>query len=237
MIVLLMFIGLLAGFLSGSVGFGGGMILLPVITWCYGVEVAVPVSTVAQLLSNVSRAGLVHKEIQWKPVFAFLVLAIPLTVLGSYGFSLVNKVIATRVLCICLIIFAVLKLRGKLKLPNSPVTTLVGGGLTGFVNGLLGISGPLSSAVFFSLGLAPTAYVGSEATAAAAMHIVKAIVYHKCDLLSWESALNGLMIGAAMMLGNYLAIKVIKDIDKNFYKRLVASVMIFASVFLFFTVK
>lgn len=39
-------------------GFGGGMILLPVITYFYGVEVAVPVSTIAQLLSNLSRVGM-----------------------------------------------------------------------------------------------------------------------------------------------------------------------------------
>ena len=40
MCVILMIVGLVAGLLSGSVGFGGGMILLPVITYFYGVEVA-----------------------------------------------------------------------------------------------------------------------------------------------------------------------------------------------------
>lgn len=45
MCVILMIVGLVAGLLSGSIGFGGGMILLPVITYFYGVEVAVPVST------------------------------------------------------------------------------------------------------------------------------------------------------------------------------------------------
>lgn len=49
-------VGLIAGTLSGSVGFGGGMILLPVITYFYGVEIAVPVSTIAQMMSNLSRA-------------------------------------------------------------------------------------------------------------------------------------------------------------------------------------
>lgn len=44
MCVILMIVGLVAGLLSGSIGFGGGMILLPVITYFYGVEVAVPVS-------------------------------------------------------------------------------------------------------------------------------------------------------------------------------------------------
>lgn len=43
----------------------------------------------------------------------------------------------------------------------------LGGGMTGLVNCLLGISGPLSSAVFLTLELAPVSYIESEATAAA----------------------------------------------------------------------
>lgn len=42
-----------------------------------------------------------------------------------------------------------------------------GGGMTGLVNGLLGISGPLSNAVFLTLELAPVSYIASEATTAA----------------------------------------------------------------------
>ena len=60
----LLVVGFVAGALSGSVGFGGGMILLPVITYFYGVEVAVPVSTIAQMLSNMSRAAMGWREIK-----------------------------------------------------------------------------------------------------------------------------------------------------------------------------
>ena len=42
-----------------------------------------------------------------------------------------------------------------------------GGGVTGLVNCFLGISGPLSSAVFLTLELAPVSYIASEATTAA----------------------------------------------------------------------
>ena len=62
----LLVVGFVAGALSGSVGFGGGMILLPVITYFYGVEVAVPVYTIAQMLSNMSRAAMGWREIKWK---------------------------------------------------------------------------------------------------------------------------------------------------------------------------
>ena len=90
--------GLLAGLLSGSVGFGGGMIILPVITYFYGVEVAVPISTIAQLLSNLSRSVIGWRDIHWSKVGLFLICAAPLTAPGAYGFAVVPKVLMTQVL-------------------------------------------------------------------------------------------------------------------------------------------
>ena len=112
--VILILVGLVAGLLSGSVGFGGGMVLLPVITYFYGVEVAVPVSTIAQLVSNLSRVGMGWKQINWKAAGQFLLLAVPFTALGALGFAKFPKGPMTIVLCVFLIVFAILKLRGKM---------------------------------------------------------------------------------------------------------------------------
>ena len=73
MYIILILVGFIAGALSGSVGFGGGMILLPVITYFYGVEIAVPVATIAQMLSNMSRSAMGWKEIKWKETGLFLI--------------------------------------------------------------------------------------------------------------------------------------------------------------------
>lgn len=233
MYVVLIGVGLVAGALSGSVGFGGGMILLPVITYFYGVEVAVPVSTIAQLMSNLSRAAMGWRQIAWRQVAWFLVPALPFTALGAFGFSVVDKTVMTRLLCAFLILFSVMKVRGKLHLPKGRTTMLIGGGLTGLVNGMLGVSGPLSSAVFLTLGLPPVAYVVSESAAAAAMHVVKAVTYGKFALMSWPVFLNGFYIGCAMMLGNFIALRLIRHARKKQYQRVVAMVMIAVSLWLF----
>lgn len=205
---------------------------MPVITYFYGIEVAVPVSTIAQLLSNLSRVCIGWKEIDWRAVGRFLLLAIPFTALGAFGFAKVPKGPMTIVLCSFLIVFAIMKLVGKMHLPKKPATMIVGGGITGLMNGLLGISGPLSSAVFMTLELAPVSYIASEATAAAAMHIVKAVVYGKLNLMSGQILLSGIFIGGAMMLGNFLSMRFIKNINKKRYQKFVAAVMIAVSLWL-----
>lgn len=225
--------GIFAGFLSGSFGFGGGMVLLPVITSVYGIELAIPISTIAQLLSNLNRAGLGFKQIRWQKVLLFLATASPLTALGAIGFGLADKTLMTRILCVGLIVFAIIKISGKIRLKGSNATVLSGGAITGFVNGMFGISGPLSSAVFFALDLAPVAYIASEAAAAAAMHLVKIVIYDKFALMGLSIFLNGLYIGLAMMAGNYMAMKLIGKMKSKIYQRIVAVAMILLSIWLF----
>ena len=100
------------------------------------------------------------------------------------------------------------------------------------MNGLLGISGPLSSAVFLSIELAPVSYIASEATAAAAMHIVKALVYGKLNLMHVNIFLNGIGIGCAMMIGNFIAMRCIRNVNKKLYQKIVAGIMIAVSLWL-----
>ena len=199
--IILIAAGLVAGLISGTVGFGGSLILLPTVTSFYGIEVAVPMATVAQLLSNIFRMGAGFKAIRWRKVWQFLILAAPLTVAGAYGFVVVPKELMTRILCAVLVIFAILELYQKITLPKSRMTMIVGGGISGVINGLLCLSGPVSSAVFLTLGLSPVAYIATEAASATIMHIVQMVMYGEFGLLDIKVLLDGIYIGVAMSLG------------------------------------
>ena len=193
--IILIAAGLAAGLLSGTVGFGGSMILLPVITSFYGIEVAVPMATVAQLLSNIFRAGAGFRSIRWRKVGFFLI-----------------------------------------RLPRSRWTMLAGGGVSGIINGLLCLSGPVSSAVFMTLGLSPVAYIASEAASAVVMHIIQMLMYGEFGLLGKQVIVEGLYLGVAMVVGNYIAMKRIQTIKRKIYRRVVAAVMIICSIWLFLSV-
>ena len=234
--IILIAAGLVAGLISGTVGFGGSLILLPTVTSFFGIEVAVPMATVAQLLSNIFRMGAGFKAIRWRKVWQFLILAAPLTVAGAYGFVVVPKELMTRILCAVLIIFAILELYQKITLPKSRMTMIVGGGISGVINGLLCLSGPVSSAVFLTLGLSPVAYIATEAASATIMHIVQMVMYGEFGLLDIKVLLDGIYIGVAMSLGNFFAMKRIQTIKRRNYRKIVAAVMIAASIWLFFSV-
>lgn len=234
--IILIIAGFVSGLLSGTVGFGGGMILLPAMTSCYGIEVAVPMCTISQLLSNIFRVASGFRSIRWRKVAFFLIPAAPLTALGAYWFVIVPKELMTRILCVLLIIFAFLDMAEKLRPPRSRWTMLAGGGICGIVNGLLSLSGPISSAVFLTLGLSPVAYIASEAAASTVMHIIQISAYGGFGLISGHTVWEGLVTGAAMVLGNWIALKKIKNIKRKIYRRTVAIVMIVCSIWLFLSI-
>lgn len=234
--IILIIAGFVSGLLSGTVGFGGGMILLPAMTSCYGIEVAVPMCTISQLLSNIFRVASGFKSIRWRKVAFFLLPAAPLTVLGAYWFVVVPKVLMTRILCVLLIVFAFLDMTEKVRLPRSRWTMLAGGGVCGVVNGLLSLSGPISSAIFLTLGLSPVAYIASEAAASTVMHIIQISAYGGFGLISGHTVWKGLVTGAAMVFGNWIAFKKIKNLKRKIYRRTVAIVMIVCSIWLFLTI-
>lgn len=230
-------IGFVGGFLSGAVGCSGGLIIIPAITGLFGVEVAVPVSAVAQMMCNAAKAVVGFRHICWRKVLQFSLFALPFTALGAFGFAIAPRVIITRVICVCLVAFAFMTFMGKLRLPSSRPTMFAGGALTGAVNGLVGLYGPLSSSVFLTLNLSPVAFIATEGLAAALMHVVRAYTYHALGFLDFNAIIHGVIIGVMMMLGNFVAMRLIRHINKKFYNKLVLGVIILVSVWLFITVK
>lgn len=75
--------GILAGIISGMVGTGSSIILLPALAWTFGPKTAIPVMAVAAMVGNISRVLLWRKDINLKAFFLYSVPGIPAAVLGA----------------------------------------------------------------------------------------------------------------------------------------------------------
>ena len=215
-----------AAAISGAAGFGGALLLLPLLVVYVGAEHAVPLLTVAQLIGNFSRAGFGFKKIQWRPVALFLIGAIPSAVLGALSFVQLPKNIVTRAIGLAIIIFVMLKITGILKLKPSKWLLLIGGIIVGFLSGLVGSAGPIGAVVFLTLGLPPVAYVASEATTAIAMHAVKMLIYQQFITLDKQFWLLAILLGAAMILGTWVAKKFIERISPEKFQKYISILLI-----------
>lgn len=157
---------------------------------------AVPLLTLAQLVGNLSRAGSCFSQIQWKSVGLFLLGAVPLSILGALSFVQLPKEWITRVIGAAILVFVALKYFGVLKIKGGRSLLVAGGGVVGFLSGLVGSAGALGAAIFLSLGLPPVAYIASEATTALTMHGIKTLVYQHYITLDREFWFLAVLMGA-----------------------------------------
>ncbi len=229
-LILIFFIAFIAATISGAAGFGGALLLLPVLTGTVGIKAAVPILTIGQMFGNASRVWFGRQELKWKPIIFFLLTAIPLTIIGSYLFTDIDsrKVkIGIGGFLILLVIYRRVNIQ---KIALGEKGMLIGGGLTGFLSGLAGSAGPLGAAFFLGLNLTATAYVASEAFTALTMHLTKTIVYNKYSLIGKNELYYGLFIGIAMILGSWAGKKIIEKLSKERFTLLVELLLILSGV-------
>lgn len=211
----------IAAAVSGSAGFGGGLLLLPLLTMVMGPAMAIPVLTIAQLIGNLSRAVMGFGQIRWKPVVLFMLGAVPMSALGAFSFAQIPKGIVTRGIGLFIILFAALSYFKVLDFKPGNKTMFFGGMSVGLISGLIGSAGPIGAALFLSLNLPPVAYVASEAVTAAAMHLSKSIVYQKYLDIGLNAVWIGLFMGGAMIGGTWVGKRIIEKLPKETFRKFV----------------
>ncbi len=140
----------------------GALLLLPLLNHVVGTSLAIPLLTLAQAVGNASRMGWGWREIRWRPVTWFLASAIPCAVLGALSFVVLPKALVVRCIGAAILVFVALTYFKLLRLRAGRRLLAIGGGVVGFLSGLVGSAGPLGAAIFLTLELPPVAYIASE---------------------------------------------------------------------------
>src|SRR6187549_1849856 len=75
--------GFAAGCLSGVIGTGSSIMLLPVLVHAFGPKQAVPIMAIAAVMANLSRVLAWWREVDWKACVAYSATGIPAAALGA----------------------------------------------------------------------------------------------------------------------------------------------------------
>jgi uncharacterized protein len=107
--------------------------------------------------------------------------------------------------------------------------SIVGAGI-GFLSGLVASTGPINTPFFLAYGLVKGAYLSTEALGSMAVGITKAIVFQRFDALSPETVMRGLIVGASVMTGSWLARGFVLRLDAQQFRLLMDALLLFAGV-------
>jgi hypothetical protein len=213
------------------VGFGGALLLLPVLAFTAGGR-AVPILTVAQLLGNLSRAGFGRRDIRWRPALLFSAGAVPASLVGARIFVAMPAATILRLIgaVVLLVVAARHTTLGRREVPESLLAPAGAG--VGLLSGLAGSAGPLGAAVFLGLRLPPRAYVATEAVTAVLMHLTKSIAYGRYAALTPDDLLAGIALGGALAMGSWTGRKLLERVPEKRFAVIVEGLLIVSGLVL-----
>ena len=214
-------LGLFAGTLSGIVGFGASIMLMPALMLTFGPHEAVPIMAMAALMANLSRVLVWWREVDWRVNAYYCVTAVPAAALGARTLLVLDPRVVEGLLGA--VFFVMIPARRWLQARGLRTKawhfTLLGAGI-GFLSGMVASTGPINTPFFLAYGLVKGAYISTEAVGSMAIGLTKAIVFRRFDALPLETMLRGLIVGASLMVGARLAKGFVLRLDAERFRLL-----------------
>lgn len=229
--LLVLLVGVAAGTLSGIVGTGSSMMLMPILVIFFGPQQAVPIMAIGAIMGNLGRAFVWRSEIDWQACGAYCLTAIPGAAIGVHTLL----ALPTHFVDVALGAFFIAMIptrrwltRRSLRLNLWHLAMI--GGPVGFLTGIVVSTGPITVPVFTSYGLERGAFLATEAAGSLAVYASKIAAFREFGALPPSVVIQGVIVGAALMAGNFVARFVVVRMTPATFRLLVDGLMLSSGV-------
>jgi uncharacterized protein len=199
-------VGLIAGTISGIVGFGSSIMLMPVLVVVFGPLQAVPIMATAAVMANFSRILVWWREVDWRACAAYSVTGVPSAALGARTLLVLPPRIVEGALgAFFILMIPARRWLGSHHLRLNRWHLAAVGAVVGFLTGIVVSTGPITAPIFLAYGLVKGAFLATEAAGSLAVYLTKVAVFRNFGALPIDSLVKGLIIGSSLMAGSFLA--------------------------------
>jgi uncharacterized protein len=220
-------VGLIAGALSGIIGTGSTIMLLPILVFQFGPKQAVPIMAIAGLMSNIGKVLAWWREVDWKAFAAYSITGVPAAALGARTLL----VLPSHIVDVALGVFFLAMIPGRrrltaLNLHLSLWQLAIVGAVIGFLSGIVISTGPLSVPAFTSYGLLKGAFLSTEAASSLALTFSKVTTFRSLGALPYTSVLKGLIIGSSVMAGAFVGKAVVQRMSVTMFQHVLEGLLL-----------
>lgn len=229
-------VGLAAGTISGIVGFGSTIMLMPVLVLAFGPLHAVPIMAIAAILANLSRILVWWREVDWRAVAAYSVTGVPAAALGARTLL----VLPPQLIEGALGVFFLLMIPARRWLTGHgrrlrPAHLVGIGAVVGFLTGIVATTGPITAPIFLSYGLVKGAFLSTEAAGSLAVYLSKAAVFRRFGALPVDVIGKGAITGASLMAGSLIAKRFVLRLHPDRFRLLMDALMLLSGLTMLFS--
>jgi uncharacterized membrane protein YfcA len=227
-------VGLVAGTVSGIVGTGSSIMLMPVLVYQYGPKQAVPIMAVAAVMANLSRILAWWREVDWRACAAYSITGIPAAALGARTLlALPSRTVDIGLFLITMVPVRHWLARHDLKIKLWQLA--VGGAVIGYLTGIVVSTGPLSVPLFLFYGLSKGAFLATEAASSLGLYLSKSVIFERFGALTGDIALKGLIAGSSLMSGAFIARPFVLRLGPDVFRLVMDGIMLAAGISMLWT--
>ncbi len=229
-------VGLVAGTISGIVGTGSSIMLMPALIYQYGPKQAVPIMAIAAVMANLSRILAWWREVDWRACAVYSLTGIPAAALGARTLLLLPS--RSVDISIGLFLIAMVPARHWLarhQLKLSLWHLAIGGAVIGYLTGIVVSTGPLSVPLFLFYGLTRGAFLATEAASSLGIYVSKSVTFQRFGALTPDIALQGLIAGTSLMAGAFIAKPFLLKLNPDVFRLVMDAIMLAAGLSMLWT--
>ena len=217
--LLIVLVILFSGFIRGFLGFGSGLITIPILSYLYSPIFAMVFNIAIEIPATIYLTYLGAKSCKFKeisPMFFAMMLTIPI---GTIFLVSVNEQLIKIIMSILVIFFVLLIASGwKLKATVTKYVLTISGVISGLMQGATGMGGPPYATVLLSKGDSDNVTRGNILIMSTGIVISAIISFYMFNLFTKELLLTGLITSPIYILTTYTGTKFF-DLSGNRYYR------------------
>ncbi len=234
-IILFFIIAFLTIIIGTVAGFGTSTVFLPLALFFLDFKTALVLVAISHISGNIGAVTFFRHGLDKKLILLFGVPGVILTIFGAYFVAYIPQNILQVILGIFLLLFSTYSLfKPDFKVRAETIKTIIGGSISGFLQGLMGIGGPIRGAFLISYGLEKYKYIATLAVIAVVIDLTRIPIYLADNLLEpqyYQYIPPLIIIG---IVGSYTGKKIVKRIPQNTFKKIVLIAISITSILLIY---
>ncbi|OGH20645.1 MAG: sulfonate transporter [Candidatus Levybacteria bacterium RIFCSPHIGHO2_02_FULL_37_13] len=227
--VMLFFLTAFVSEIAGTMaGFGSSTIFLPLAILFFDFKTALVLVAFLHIFGNVGRIAFFKHGIDWNLILKFGVPSVLFTIIGALLVSRIPQDALKGYLGVFLIGYALYSLwKENFAVSPSNTNAIAGGGISGFLAGLIGTGGALRGAFLSGFKLPKDKYIATAASIALAVDITRIPIYITQGFLESKYYWYIPILFLVALAGSFTGKQIVKKIpQKKFIKVVLLAIFI-----------
>lgn len=229
--IIFIVIGFFSEIVGTMAGFGSSTIYLPLSSYLLDFETALVLVAIFHFFGNISRIAFFRHSLDKKILLLFGIPSFGLSLLGATLVGNLSQTALKLMLGIFLIgISTTFLLRPKLAFPANIKSFILGGGISGFIVGLIGTGGALRASFLTGSKMEKEKYIATAAVIALGTDATRIPSYVSAGFLSEQYYYLIPILFVTAVAGSYVGRKIVTRIDQDKFKKMVLIAIILVSI-------